>query len=607
MRIILNYLKLICFFIVIPSTLYAAQPLLYFSDIINGPKAGLGDSLGEGAIVTLWGKNLGTEMGGSKVYFKDAQNTVREMAYVYYWENADPGTGLSGPSDMYTYHKMQEIACSIPSASADGAGKIYVEVNGIVSNELDFYARSSGRFYFIDATSGSDAASGSWANPRATLSTLTRNDSGLSAGDIIYAKGNYSMSSSNGLFIGNSGAAISGSENNHIAISVYPGASLSIEATGYRLGINNYSSKNNYWVISKVEAFSARGGTVGFANGRLVGLDLHGRPGVTPEGAAALIDAGANFAVSTGVNNIDNLKVFGNYLHDFGTPASNNNLLHTMYFRIRSNTRTLRAPEIAWNYLHDKDGPRFGIHYYDEGSDSDGEPDVGTFIDTLKIHDNVVREQTGPGINIGTLGNGSNAADFNVDIYNNLLIECGKNSVLSGSNTQALQVYGTRMTGHFNIFNNTIIGYGEPSKNEGLAINIPITNSLGVAAIFGGTYSLKNNIFIDTNDLPFYDSSNLKDPVSSDANCWYSAFDNSPPPIYAGSMVVNPNLSEDYKPLTGSSVIDSGADTSTIVTRDILGVSRPSGKIDIGAYEFDSDAPLIDSPKNLRIEEQEQE
>ena len=128
----------------------ASLPILNFSDLINGPKSGLGDGLGEGAIVTIWGNNLGSSQGTSKVYFKDSNNSIHEAAHVYYWKNAD-GQLPGGPSDLYTSHKMQEIAFSIPSAVADGAGKIYVEVEGVNSTELDFYARSDGIIRFVKA------------------------------------------------------------------------------------------------------------------------------------------------------------------------------------------------------------------------------------------------------------------------------------------------------------------------------------------------------------------------------------------------------------------------------------------------------------------------
>jgi len=48
---------LICFVVVsllcMATSAYANDPVLYFSDLIEGPKTGIGDGLGSGAIVTV--------------------------------------------------------------------------------------------------------------------------------------------------------------------------------------------------------------------------------------------------------------------------------------------------------------------------------------------------------------------------------------------------------------------------------------------------------------------------------------------------------------------------------------------------------------------------
>lgn len=42
-------------------------PILNFSDITSGPDTGLGDGYGSGAIVTIWGNNLGSSQGASTI------------------------------------------------------------------------------------------------------------------------------------------------------------------------------------------------------------------------------------------------------------------------------------------------------------------------------------------------------------------------------------------------------------------------------------------------------------------------------------------------------------------------------------------------------------
>src|SRR3989304_9430405 len=56
----------------------AADPVLYFSDITSGPKSGNSDTSGgrsglDGAIVTIWGANLGSTQGSSIVYINGAE------------------------------------------------------------------------------------------------------------------------------------------------------------------------------------------------------------------------------------------------------------------------------------------------------------------------------------------------------------------------------------------------------------------------------------------------------------------------------------------------------------------------------------------------------
>ena len=83
-----------------PHALYtaAADPVLFFSDITSGSKSGNSDTSHgrtglDGAIVTIWGRNLGETQGSSKVY----ANGVEAASY-YSWGNAIT------PADLITLH-----------------------------------------------------------------------------------------------------------------------------------------------------------------------------------------------------------------------------------------------------------------------------------------------------------------------------------------------------------------------------------------------------------------------------------------------------------------------------------------------------------------------
>jgi len=571
----------------------SGDPVIHFSDIISGPKTGLDDGLGEGAIVTIWGNNLGSSQGTSKIYFRDSLGGVHEAAHVYYWKNAD-GQLPSGPANLYKSHKMQEIAFSIPSSAANGLGKMYVEVDGVVSNELDFTIRLGDIYYVKTAVNGgSNSNSGSWSSPWLTMDyAVGDGNSPVNAGDIIYVGDNV-VDNSGGVTIGRWNAPNSGFQNNHIALITYPGVSVSIINTAGS-GVNNYGGRNSYWAISKLNISVTGIGVGGFDNGRLVANRISDPVGFDADGSAGAIDAGANWFATEGISTIANLKVLGNYIHDFGGPSTGN-LHHTMYFRMRYDT-VVTAPEIGWNHLEDNIA-RGGIHYYDEHQ-------CGDFSSTYKVHDNFIKNQVGPGISVIT-GTCDNPLTFDaeVEIYNNLIIEAGKDPYIGG-NVNAIVLQGPENYANVKLYNNLIYGYGE--------IDYPASSALKVLAEgwnqdFGGTWQFVNNIIVDTKNFTF-ERGTTKSPTISSNNLWYDTDGIlSPPswdtnPITSNPLFVNSD-NGDFRLQNISPAIDSGSSSvSSIVLRDFLGNLRPmdgdnngSAEFDIGAFEYTGNyvAPVV--------------
>src|SRR5690554_6599225 len=109
------------------ASLTAINPLPRFTDIISGPATRLGDGLGDGVIVTVWGQGFGDQQG--QVYFTDNLGVKRPAAHIYYWKKAD-GQAPGGPAQLWRSHLMYEIAFSIPSGSATGPGVISVAKAG---------------------------------------------------------------------------------------------------------------------------------------------------------------------------------------------------------------------------------------------------------------------------------------------------------------------------------------------------------------------------------------------------------------------------------------------------------------------------------------------
>lgn len=571
---------LILLFIVLHASSSFAVPLLYFSDLINGPKSGLGDGLGEGAIVTIWGINLGSSQSTAKVYFKDSAGTVREAAYTYYWKNAD-GALPGGPADLYYSHKMQEIAFSIPSASADGAGKMFVEVDGETSNELDFYARSNGTIRFVK-TGGTDSGAGSWSSPWATVPYAVRGNT-AGPGDIIYISSTMDYP---GRIQYGATAQIDGALNNHVALVTYPNVRFTV-ISPTSSGISNYYTQNDWWVFSKLKV-KAYSGTIGSsANGRTVGCEHTQPDGIEANGQSGAIGCTAGEYNARGTNSANNLKILGNYIHNYGGQSTSNKE-HATYFSLRNNF-TAVAPEVGWNRLEDN-GARFGIHIYDEN-------ECGEFSGIFKVHDNYIKNQVGAGINIGTQNCANNELGFrgNIEAFNNIIVSSGLYSPVA-ANGHGIMLYGQRNYMNVKLSNNTIYGYGHPSNSTNDAF--VIWYEPGSVNNFDGRVELINNVIVDTHGYQYTPSDKERKPDIHNNNIWYSIADTSLalPKWDTYGLNVNPLFVDapagDFRLQEKSQAIDSGDNRMlNIVTKDILGVTR-AGNIDIGSSEYEKYLPI---------------
>lgn len=581
MRRLVGMLVFTCLFFLFSSVVYA-DPVVNFSDIIQGPKSGLGDGLGQGAIVTIWGERLGATKGTSKVYVKDSLGVSREAAYTYYWQNAT-GSKPGGPANVYDYHKMQEIAFSIPSASADGAGKIYVTVGGVNSNELDFAIKSTGTFRFIK-TSGTDSGAGTWSSPWHTMDYAT-NQGATAAGDIVYACDGVSSSATveviNKL----------GTPTNRFALVAYPNSAVTITSTGG--GFHNYNISSAAWTFSKITINAVSTAVGNMAYGRFTGLEITGSNADNQSGA---IGWGGQ------INSADDLKIFGNYIHNYGSDSSGN-LCHIIYGSHRSYDVNPVDPichEIGWNYFKDNKC-RGGIHWYDEHA-------CGGCTGTAKVHDNVLINQVWNSIDFQC----STAACFSgyscrmtAEVYNNLIVNGG---IPNGAGNYAgfpIDLFGDALVGSgIKIYNNTIYGYSTSSCN---AANYGACQAIRAENVTGEPWSFVNNIIVDTQNQPWYYTSGWVNPTVSSNNIWYNGGDGnpaSPPswdtsPITSNPLFMNPSLG-DFRLMNSSSPAFK-AGISMMNRRDIIGVIRPAIP-SIGAFEYDSGAIPPMAPVFLSVQ-----
>ncbi len=575
------------------GNVYAISPKLNFTDLISGPDIGLGDGLGSGVIVTVWGQNLGSSQGGSTITFTDANGVEQNAAHVYYWKDAD-GTSPGGPADLFTSHKMQEIAFSIPDA-ASGAGQIKVTVNGGSSNSLPFTVRS-GSIYHVKASGNDSSGKGSFASPWKTVGKAVKAIKAPGATLYVYDSVVDGGSGSTRAIYANVASASSG-QSNQYAFVAYPGSQPS--AIG-ESGFLNFKVKGQ--VVSKYKVFAsnckegANGQPTGCTSqktfaiqstafGRAIGNALTDQAGGCASGSQGAISGNALDG-----DRVSNYQIFGNEIYEYGCYGSNK-LHHTTYMSIRSGTSAtpdLQVPawRFGWNYLHDNH-TKNGIHNYDERAN------CGSPVGTLIINDNVVINQAGAGILVASACGWTN--DWAV--YNNIVINAGLAvdwngvdiSTTNGPNTAAITFQDDGLLGVVNVYNNTFIGW----NNDDLA-----RSSQACIGLDGGADNLKlnwnNNICSTTKDKFFinagYGANKLMDNPTGSNNIWYYSGSNAKnaiaPAWDAAKILTDPVLTVQNSAfvIVGGSSLAISASNNLSNTHDIYGVERLPGG-DIGAVE----------------------
>jgi len=562
------------------TNVYGA-PSILFTDLISGPDTGIGDNLGSGVIVTIWGQNLGSSQGNSSVTYTDSTNTKRNAAHVYYWKNAD-GSLPSGPANLYESHKMQEIAFSIPD-SAVGAGTIYVTVNGVDSNTLPFTVRA-GKIYHVKSTGNDSSGDGSFSKP---WLTVAKGDSGVNAGDTLYIHDvdSGSPTTQRAIYINRGFKA---TEADQFAYVAYPGTR---PTTMGAEGVHMYLTSGI--VTSKLQVFASNCDSVGknckytdtrgilpSAWGRVIGNEITDQPGGCANGWAG--------AISANKSKVEGAKLFGNYIHDYSCPEATK-FHHTTYMSIRdTNDPSIVAWEWGWNYLRDNDAKN-GIHNYDE--DLKGNNACGDLKTDLLIHDNVIVNQAGAGITVMSICGWSQDSY----IYNNVLINTGLISSTTCTSGCGFTGSGIKIgdgLGDVYIYNNTVYNW-----DQGDIPNIA-TAAACIAVANGGLdgfIDVRNNICYSDKTKYFtgYHSGAQQklSTLQGGNNIWYY------PGVTAGdvpgwdktAIYTDPKIDASKAPFlslsVGSPAIGKAIATPVALNYDLYHELR-EGSFDIGAFEI---------------------
>jgi hypothetical protein len=539
-------------------------PVLLFSDLPNGPNTGNTDtSQGQpsgvnGAIVSLWGQNLGTSQGSSTVTINGSTSSA-----IYFWGNASasaPANLNNGPQNL------QLVIFQVPSTATTGPGTISVIVNGQTSNTIPFTVRA-GRIFFV-ATTGNDANSGTWQAPFLTI-THAR-DQMTTAGDILYIESGVNQTTQDDATGFALQVCVQGTAAAPMTLAAYPGASpvfgtASLEAFATSCGVNF----TNYWIFSKLTMTGPQGALSMHTGHRMAGCLIHNVPGNTDSGTVH-VDG-------------NDVYVLGNEFSNNGDTVTPSSLYHMLYVSGKRDV-TPQVDEtnrvVSWNYFHDNAATR-AINIYSEPA--------GAGSDLIKQHHvdhNYITNQRGDGILLGFLVTGDNW------VYNNLIVNSGLGPEPSDQGTQhacidfrAGNVTTTGAASNImHVFNNTMFNCGFGGGTE--------SGSLVIVRSTFWTPDFHNNIAYQNNSQPYISPGS--DSLSANAaqwsnDLWFGA--GSTPSFDSSAVNADPqfvSLGLDFHLKVTSPAMDVGTNSgASFVVRDFDGTPQPRhfGKFDLGTYE----------------------
>ena len=563
------------------SFVFAATPVIFYSDLESGPKTGGRNN--KGAYVTVFGKNFGATQGTGVV------NICGGQAYNYpVW------------SDTKISFQLGDNQPNPPNT-----GVINVVTSDGTSNDIPFTIRA-GDIYFISLTGSDTTGTGSFSNPWRNWKKI-RTDG--SPGCITYIRGgtyNVIDGHDNGLllyispsYLWEQGASVDGAPRCFIG---YPGETVTYVAGGtdpggvYGFPMNYITAADQIPLHSNLvianmifdcNYMRAGIGWRGYSNAaspsshvkniRYVNLEVknYKKPASEPGGGASIIGCGAS-------GPLDNVKVLGCSCHDV---VSNDSLDHIIYHSAGG-----VGYEIGWCTFYNLSSdvpastfPGYLLQFHAGLTDA-----TLTTFSNVVVHDNIFHTSTGRG--------GVNFADGVIDaqFYNNIIYDITGTNLYNdgqghGSTFARFQSNHNSGSGTFYSYNNVI--YASAGTTCPSLIDISNLNKV----------YFRNNIVVSALGVIYQNSGGGAITIESSNNLWYG---NGAPPSWATGqlnsdpLLINPPVDFHLQVNPGdptdslSPCHDSGsALVSSVVSKDFDGLSRPwplGGAYDIGPYEFSS-------------------
>jgi len=545
----ITFLKGLIFliFLLILPALASANPIINYTDILNGPNSGTNDGPG-GCYLTIFGNNFGVTKGSSTVEI--------------------------GGVEVEAYKFWSETKVSVQLGPSNVSGDIVLTTSeGSVTNPEQFIV-NSGDIYFISPTGDDQTGAVNDINrPFKTPNYVVRSLSAFGAGDWVVARGGiYDLDDGNqGLFFQTwLRLNKSGSDNNDIVFMGYPGELADIliasrlaifypVATpnpGHFVVANFYANVTSIDAVGVIRAGGPSSGTIcendpdaseGTGPGRFVNIEIDGND-VGLMGCSL----GCNAVI---VGYAHDIKLLGISVHNSST-ANENCRSHVIYL-----STTQRNTEVGWSKVYNIPHSRAVIQVH---QDSWGGRCFGQkYMTDINIHDNVIHNVKGQPILLdGSTGD--------VYIYNNIIYNA--HTSVSGY-LDIISLRGMGGTCNAYIYNNTI--YVNPAYSEkGEVVRF------GIMGYFPEHVYLYDNIFyvVDPQDAYFGVASgtwSLDSNVTSSNNLWYGSNDSLPP--FANNTVNSDPMFID--PAAGDFSLHSGSPAK--------GAGRDGG--DIGAIGFSAE------------------